>query len=350
MENKLFEKISLNAIESGAIPFDLFYIKNDQQYSLLCKKGQTVNERHLGLVRTSGNDAFIRATERDTFIDYAEKRLTNKIIDQRISLREKSRMVHMFSSRAIRAAIADPKSEKALNDTRRAAQYLRELIFEEPKAPAELFAHTESEAYSYSHPQNVALLNLLIGKKLLMNHVQKMEELALCGFWFDIGKTQIRKEILQKRETFTADEMEEVERHVFYSEQIIRGHSMEEEICQAGRNHHERWDGKGYPDGLDNKLIPLYARITAVTDAYDAITSTRIHKEADSQWLALSKMARSRGAFDPKILTTLVKVVLRHDQLINEFRAKHGLVTIKVGAEGLTKGSRQSGFVQASSR
>jgi HD-GYP domain-containing protein (c-di-GMP phosphodiesterase class II) len=177
----------------------------------------------------------------------------------------------------------------------------------------------------------VAILNLLIGMKMFHGHPKKVQELALCGFWHDIGKVQVRKEIIYKRGKFSPEEREEAERHVFYSEQIMRGHDMTEEVCQSGRSHHERWDGRGYPDGVSGKMIPLYARITAVSDSYDAITSNKVYRRGSNEWHGLAEIARNMGAFDPRIFFVLLEIVLRNEDLITGFKTRFGLDAYEIG-------------------
>lgn len=325
MTSQVFERVSLDIVEKGEIPFSLYFPKSRKSLAILCKAGSKLNERHMRLAEAAGGVVFIREADKDAFIRYAHDRLNIVLDDLRLSLDDKVRVVQLFISRCVRAIAAAGSSHKAFDDSRRAARYLVRLLLEEPEAAQQLFSLTSRESYLYSHPQNVAILNVLIGYRLFQGHQQKLEELALAGFWHDIGKVHVRKEIIYKQGSFTAEEREAAERHVFYSERVMRAHAMPEEVCLAGRHHHERWDGLGYPDGQAGRLIPFMARITAVSDTYDAITSDRVYKEAKPEWKALVEMARDITGLDPRVFDALLEVVLRNEMLVTEFREKLGL-------------------------
>ena len=97
---------------------------------------------------------------------------------------------------------------------------------------------------------------------------------------------------------------------------------LDPEIIAMAQSHHERYDGSGYPRGLVGDEIPLVARISAVADVYDAITSNRIYRESLDQLSALTEMYDQRDRFDPQVLQALTEIVLKSEKLIKAFRDK----------------------------
>ena len=144
----------------------------------------------------------------------------------------------------------------------------------------------------------------LAGKRLLY--------LQLAALLHDVGKLGVPSHILDKPGMLSLQETLLVQDHSLRGEQILRALSLPEPICQTVRSHHERFDGKGYPDGLTGTEIPLEARIVQVADAYDAMTQDRPYRsamtaEAASFWIS----GLSGVTFDPEVVDAFLSVSSR---------------------------------------
>lgn len=128
------------------------------------------------------------------------------------------------------------------------------------------------------HCLNVAFLNGMQAGWLELPP-DEVNTLVLAGLLHDIGKTMIPEEILNAPRRLTEEEMEVIRRHPVYSDELLRD-KFDDNIRQAARHHHEKLNGKGYPDGIMGDEIGLYARITAISDIYDAMVSARSYKGA----------------------------------------------------------------------
>lgn len=136
----------------------------------------------------------------------------------------------------------------------------------------------------------------------------------------DVGKIGIPDNILLKPGKLTPEEFKIIETHTVIGSEVIKSMMLNSEdtylnhCYDISRSHHERWDGKGYPDGLSGENIPLSARIVAVVDVYDALVSERCYKKAFTHEEAMGILQHDSGThFDPKIIETLLEV---QDQLI----------------------------------
>ncbi len=141
----------------------------------------------------------------------------------------------------------------------------------------------------------------------------------------DIGKINISDQVLNKPGKLTDEEYEIMKMHTTYGQKImekaistVEGENYLKEARNMAAYHHERWDGKGYPEGLHGEVIPLSARIMAVADVFDALTSPRVYKPAFSLEEALSMIQEGSGTqFDPKCVEAFmdalpeVKLVLK---------------------------------------
>jgi len=148
-----------------------------------------------------------------------------------------------------------------------------------------------------------------MGQKLQLTS-KEMDELSLLAVLHDIGKVGIREEILKKPGPLTEEEWEEMKKHPVIGCRIAQNTPELGPIAQYILYHHERWDGKGYPEGLQGEKIPLLCRLLAVADAYDAMTSDRFYRKAFSKEKALSEIKKNAGTqFDPKIVEIFSSIV-----------------------------------------
>ena len=162
------------------------------------------------------------------------------------------------------------------------------------------------DQYTQSHAINVSLLAGYIAKRLVEESAAPeslIEKTVLAGLMFDIGKTRIPDEILNKKDSLTAEEMSIVREHIGHSVSICKEAGItDKEVLDGIMTHHERYDGSGYPRGLVGNNIPLIGRILAVADTFDAMTSPRVYKNAVSSKLSFNFiMSANETAFDPDI-------------------------------------------------
>lgn len=159
------------------------------------------------------------------------------------------------------------------------------------------------------HSQRVARYAYELGRRLKLED-GVCEMLRYTGVLHDIGKIGIRDAVLKKPGLFTKNEYEEMKRHPVIGADILSGIRLLGGASSWVRHHHEHFDGKGFPGSLKGEEIPLGARVIAVADALDAITSARPYKTAMSWERAISEMRRCSGSqFDPKIVAALVDIV-----------------------------------------
>jgi energy-coupling factor transport system substrate-specific component len=126
----------------------------------------------------------------------------------------------------------------------------------------------------------------------------------------DIGKIAIPDGVLNKVGRLTDEEYAKMKSHVLSGAEILKDFTLVEHVEEGTRYHHERYDGKGYPDGLKGEEIPLYARIIGVADAFDAMTSNRVYRNHMDTDYVMNEMKRGRGTqFDPDALDAFLRLV-----------------------------------------
>lgn len=138
------------------------------------------------------------------------------------------------------------------------------------------------------------------------------QDMLRAGLLHDIGKVNIPPEILYKPGKLTPEEYEIIKMHPIYGEEIVRPIASLRYLCPTIRGHHERWDGKGYPDGLAEEAIPLAARIISVADVFDALAAERPYKAGMEVRKVRNILAEGRGThFDPSLVDAFLGIIAR---------------------------------------
>jgi ribonuclease P protein subunit RPR2 len=233
---------------------------------------------------------------------------------------------------ALRAQLAHQRAEDAAKErelertaadlraaSRRERQRSRELRETYTATVRALSNAVEArDAYTAHHAERVAAYATEIATAggLVLGDEQQIE----FGFLLhDIGKVGVSDAILYKPGALTEDERQHMQRHPVIGDEIIREIDFLAPARQVVRHHHERWDGTGYPDRLAGEEIPLAARVFALADALDAITSDRPYRAATPLDRAREMLHRSPGQFDPRILGALDEIP---DRTIDEIRQR----------------------------
>lgn len=172
-----------------------------------------------------------------------------------------------------------------------------------------VFALEARDKYTSGHSQRVSKMALGISQGLGMPPDQN-RKIRLAGLLHDIGKIGIKESVLTKPGRLTDEEYSHISAHSVIGERILRPVVDDEEILKIVRHHHERYDGKGYPDGLSGQQIPLGARILSVADTYDAMTSDRPYRKALTPRTAFVELERQINTqFDPGIVEAFLAVM-----------------------------------------
>lgn len=172
-----------------------------------------------------------------------------------------------------------------------------------------LVAATEArDRYTAGHAQRVTVTAVELAQAMGLSG-DKLRALAQGGVVHDIGKMEVPDRILNKPGTLTAEEQAVVERHPVAGYEMCKRLGFMKDELEVIRHHHERWDGTGYPNRLAGREIPLLARILAVTDVYDALTSDRSYRRAWPPEQARAYILQAAGRqFDPEVVRTWRKL------------------------------------------
>ncbi len=163
--------------------------------------------------------------------------------------------------------------------------------------------------YTHGHSERVADYAQLIAKRA-GDDEEAQKRIYYMGLLHDIGKIGVAGNIINKPGRLNDDEFHSIQSHTIIGSEILRNISRFPDLSIGARSHHERYDGKGYPDHLAGDEIPRPARIIAVADTYDAMTSSRSYRKGLPQDVARSEIEKGRGAqFDPQFADLMLQLI-----------------------------------------
>jgi putative nucleotidyltransferase with HDIG domain len=230
-----------------------------------------------------------------------------------------------FDLRHVEAAVRRALEHKRLREAKlRYENYLEELVAERT-AELDRTLATLEESYrmtlkalaaaletrdreTHGHSERVVSFSLRLGRELKLGR-EDLRALEFGALLHDIGKIGVPDAILHKPAQLSAEEWVNMRRHPVHGQQILRGIEFLEGASRVVGQHHEKWDGTGYPAGLRGEEIDLNARIFAVADAFDAITSDRVYRVGRSYEVALAELEGFTGRqFDPDVVAAFQRI------------------------------------------
>ncbi len=172
------------------------------------------------------------------------------------------------------------------------------------------------DPYTHMHSQNVSKYSVHLAKYIGLSS-QSIETIQRAGLLHDIGKIAVKDEVLQKPGKLTDEEYAHIKIHPVKGEEIIKSLPFLGEVINLIRHHHERYDGKGYPDGIKGTTIELGARILAIADSADAMTTDRPYRKALTIEEAKNELIKNKGMqFDPDLAEAFVRILEAEPQII----------------------------------
>jgi putative nucleotidyltransferase with HDIG domain len=192
-------------------------------------------------------------------------------------------------------------------------QYGDEQRAHERTLSALVAAVETKDLYTRGHSERVASLCDLMAGSLALSH-QDTEALRFAGILHDIGKLAFPTRVLRRADQPSDEDLASIATHPQRGVEMVRDIDFLSGSTDAILHHHERMDGTGYPAGLRGEEIPLLARIIAVADAFDSLTTSRIHRDACSVPEALAQLHERSGThLDPVVVAALERSLVRHD-------------------------------------
>ncbi|MFK7790281.1 MAG: HD-GYP domain-containing protein [Phycisphaeraceae bacterium] len=164
------------------------------------------------------------------------------------------------------------------------------------------------DRYTHGHSERVAWLGTQLAEAIGLD-ADEVERIRISGLVHDVGKIGVPEAVLCKAGRLTDDEFDQIKKHPRIGYNILKGIPKIDDVLDGVLYHHERWDGRGYPTRLAGEAIPLYGRILAVADTFDAMSSTRSYRQAMPREKVLDEIANCAGSqFDPSLTEPFISM------------------------------------------
>lgn len=179
------------------------------------------------------------------------------------------------------------------------------------------------DTYTRGHSDRVSEFSVLIGKHLGLSN-EDLKVLQIGGLFHDIGKIGVPDSILLKEGKLTDDEYSEIKNHPTIGAHILSNATIFQNIIPIVKHHHEKYDGNGYPSKLKGEDIPYFARIAAIADTFDAMTSKRTYRDALPLETVIAEIERCKGTqFDPKLADVFLNILNNNYDEIKEIQDRY---------------------------
>ncbi len=296
-------------IGTSALPFNV-YILIDQKVILYVKEGDQIpKDKILSLHAKDSGESFLLALgDKEKYQHYIRDLMNSSSYPDS----EKAIILKESSIAILEDLFDNPDVQKALDESKPIISDLISFMNNAPNEMGNLITLSGHDFYTYNHSFDVSIYSLGLGQALGFNKTE-LEELGLSSLYHDLGKRLVPLEILCKKGALDDNEWIEMRMHPQFGLKILNEHeNISDAIKAACFEHHESWAGGGYPQGISKQEIHPFARIVALTDTYDAMTTQRSYntpmKPADALNLMNGNLAQR---YDPDMLKAMYSVLFK---------------------------------------
>ena len=301
-------KIRLSSIHpSQPVPVDIFVIINGKYVHYLRAGDYMQNERLVFFEKKAPDQFFIRAQDKNNFQQF----LRAELLSAQLAPKEKAFILRESSMAIVEDLFETNDMQKAMDNSKTVVADFIDFLGNFPDEMTNLLGLSSHDFYTYNHSLDVSIYSIGLGR-LVGYEGDDLFELGQGGLFHDIGKKFISLDIICKAGALTDEEWKEMQKHPGYGLSILSEHHASEAIKASAFEHHENFMGGGYPQGISGLEIHPMARVVAVADTYDALTTKRSYSEPMMPLDALELMkVKLVKKFDPEMLKALEEIMTR---------------------------------------
>ena len=227
------------------------------------------------------------------------------------AISQQARMIYKSTFKTVRNFYEKARLQEKLNlgEIKKASSDIASEVIKDPQVLLQIAVLKAIDNYTFSHAVHVSIYATTLGRFLRFSE-RELHEISMAGLLHDIGKVDIPDEILNKPGKLSDEEFQVMKQHVRYSfNRVYRFEGVSHDLLCAIGQHHERLDGTGYLQKLEGKDIHKWARILAIADVYDAVTTNRVYREAMLPHEGAEVLMGSSGHLDPYYLNLFIRQI-----------------------------------------
>ncbi|KHD88139.1 MAG: HD family phosphohydrolase [Bdellovibrio sp. ArHS] len=310
MTTPSYFRIRLSTIRPDKVTSFDIYVLVDQKYILYLRAGDRLSDGKIKNLhrKDTGDSFFVLLEDKQKYRDWVREEMNSSLIDPF----EKAAILRESSVALMEDLFENPDVNRALDDSRPIIKDFIDLMENAPEAMGFMISLSGHDFYTYNHSLDVSIYSLGLGKALGYD-AKTLEELGVGALFHDIGKRNVSLDILCKKGGLTDAEWEQMKMHPQYGLVILNNHpNISDAVKAACFEHHESWSGNGYPQQIAGEEIHPFARIVAITDTYDAMTTQRSYNVPMTPLDAVSMMKEKlAGRYDPDMLKAMYSVLFK---------------------------------------
>lgn len=310
MVKKEYFRIRLSTIRAfEQLPFDIFLFLDGKLLTYLRQGEMFTTEKIASLHdKDSGESFFVHNDFKQIYRDHVRASMNS----DSITYNDKAAILRESSIAILEDLYETPNVGKALEDSKPIISELLQFMDVAPESIGKLISLSGHDFYTYNHSFDVSIYSLGLGHALGFNK-KDLEELGQSSLFHDIGKRNVPLEILCKKGPLDENEWVQMRMHPTFGMRILSEHDgISDAIKATCYEHHESWTGGGYPQDISGNEIHPFARIVALTDTYDAMTTQRSYNTPLNPTEALNMMKEKlSGRFDPDMLNAMYSILFQ---------------------------------------
>lgn len=304
--------------------FDLYLRTNRQKAPVLYR------DMHLPFtqeVRERLREADVTALwtplgQEDAYYDYLQKNLQVILRDPKIEIQDKVKLLYDSAHRTVQNFFDRPDAPELPSQSKKLVDHLLTVFAKNDDAFSIFMRVAPLDYQTYTHSVNVFVYSVQFIRRLNLIDLHTLHDFALGTLLHDLGKSRIPQSILQKPGKLTEDEWKVIKKHPRWGCELLLKHGLANEmVLDITMYHHEKLNGSGYPEALQNGEIKPYVKAVTLCDIFDALTTRRPYKEAISTFEALRIMKQEVPAMlDPDMFKIFVEMLAHPEQMEEQLR------------------------------
>ena len=253
---------------------------------------------------------YIKKEDRKKYRVYLEKNLDGILKNPEVDVSVKATYLYEAAVNVVEDIFEHPKRGEVVKRSKAVVNHTVDFILSGPDAFVNLLQIRAHDYYTFTHSVNVCTFAVALGNKIAAFDDKTLRELGVGALLHDLGKSMVDSKIINKPGKLTPAEWEEMKKHPEYGVMLAKesGLVSEQSMLIIGQ-HHEKYNGTGYPKGLKGRQISLFGRIGTIVDVFDAITTTRSYSKAKEPIEAAKFMLEHREGFDEKLLYAFIELI-----------------------------------------
>lgn len=303
--------LKVHLIRPDMVPPVSFFVKRNKRYRIFREAKEPLTPFEIKAVLDAGIDRlFLKREDAQTIRNYLETFLAGDTNgNPPVTVQNQVSVMRSAAIRLTEELFQNPSPENIRKGMKAVSGFVNVLL-RDPSAFYYLIRLSSHDQYTYQHSVGVALHSVAIAKKLKITNDQELLDIGVGGLLHDIGKTRVNPAIINKPGPLDKNEWEEMRQHAEWGYELVKENS---DVSQRSKlailHHHEDADGTGYPKGLLENQISLFAKIVTIADIFNALTTDRTYSKAKPPFEAFKLMREKMlHKFDKALFTELVLI------------------------------------------